>query len=64
MAFVVSLGEFGLLLLFPFLELVGGYDLLQAGVILFAIALGALIATLTGSFCVDWVQANATAGRV
>jgi len=60
-AFVVSLGEFGLLFTLPlFLELVGGYDLLQAGVILFAIALGALIATLTGSFLCRLLGAKRT----
>ena len=60
-AFVVSLGEFGLLFTLPlFLELVGGYDLLQAGVILSAIALGALIAALTGSFVCHLMGAKRT----
>ena len=49
-AVVVSLGEFGLLFSLPlFLQSVRGYDALQTGVILLALALGSFIASGAGA---------------
>lgn len=49
-ALLVSLGEFGLLFTLPlFLQSVGGYDALQTGVILLALAAGSFIASGAGA---------------
>lgn len=49
-ALVVSLGEFGLLFSLPlFLQSVRGYDAMQTGVILLALALGSFIASGAGA---------------
>ncbi len=49
-ALVVSLGEFGLLFALPlFLQAVRGYDALQTGVILLALAIGSFVASGVGA---------------
>ena len=49
-ALIVSLGEFGLLFALPlFLQSVRGYDALQTGVILLALALGSFVASGAGA---------------
>lgn len=60
-ALVVSLGEFGILFTLPlFLELAGGYDLLQTGIILFTMAGGVIIAAATGPTLSQRVGATRT----